>query len=41
MPTNIRLDWKGSPKTNTLAYYGKELITAVKSFIAQAPEPIP
>ena len=36
--SNIRLGWKGLPRTNTLAYYENPLITAVKSFIVQAPE---
>jgi hypothetical protein len=36
LPTNIRLDWKGLPRTNTLAYYENPEIAAVKSFIAQA-----
>ncbi len=36
-PTNIRLGWKGLRQTNTQAYYKKLLITAVKSFIVQAP----
>ncbi len=34
---NIRLGWKDLPGTNTLAYYKNPLITAVKSFIVQAP----
>jgi hypothetical protein len=29
LPTNIRLDWKGLPGTNTLAYY-KKIITYVR-----------
>jgi hypothetical protein len=33
LPTNIRLDWKGQPGTNALAYYEKSYLTAVKSFI--------
>jgi hypothetical protein len=35
--TNIRLDWNGlkGTLTNTLAYYDTELITAVRSLIAQ------
>ncbi len=36
LPANIRLDWKGLPGTNTLDYYKKLLIKAVKSFIVQA-----
>jgi hypothetical protein len=35
-PTNIRLGWKGFPRTNILAYYGNKYITTVKSFIVQA-----
>jgi hypothetical protein len=34
---NIRLGWKFSPGTNTLAYYENLYITAVKSFIGLAP----
>ncbi len=37
-PTNIRLDWKWVEVANTLAYYDTATITAVKSFIVQAPE---
>ncbi len=42
LPANIRLGWKGLPGTNTLVYYENPYITAVKSFIVQAPavEPI-
>jgi hypothetical protein len=29
----FRLDWKGLPRTNTLAYYKNPQFTAVKSFI--------
>ncbi len=36
-PTNVRLGWKGLPRTNTLAYYKNLTITAVKSFIVLAP----
>jgi hypothetical protein len=36
---NIRLVWNRLTVTNTLAYYTKELIAAVKSFIVQAPNP--
>ncbi len=39
LPANIRLGWKGLSGTNTLAYYENPYITAVKSFIVQAPEP--
>ncbi len=35
---SIRLDWKWMTLTNTLAYCGIELITAVKSYIVQAGE---
>jgi hypothetical protein len=37
LPTNIGLSWKGLPRTNTLAYYKKLYIAAVKSFIGLAP----
>ncbi len=37
LPSNIKLGWKGLPETNTLAYYENPQITAVKSFIVQAP----
>ncbi len=37
MPTNIRLGWKSVQVANTLAYYDTAIITAVKSFIVQAP----
>ncbi len=33
-----RLRWKGLPGTNTLAYYENLYITAVKSFIVEAPD---
>ncbi len=33
LPTNIRLDWKGLPGTNTLAHYENSKILTVKSFI--------
>ncbi len=36
-PTNIRLDWKGLPGSNALAYYKKSQLKAVKSFITLAP----
>jgi len=35
---NIRLKWKSMEVANTLAYYNTVTITAVKSFIGQAPE---
>jgi hypothetical protein len=37
LPANIRLGWKGLPRTNALAYYEKLKLTAVKSFITLAP----
>ncbi len=36
-PTNIRLGWKSVQVANTLAYYDTAIITAIKSFIVQAP----
>jgi hypothetical protein len=33
LPANIRLGWKGLPRTNALAYYQKAQLRAVKSFI--------
>ncbi len=36
--TNIGLDWKALPETNTLAYNGHLLIAAVKSFITLVPD---
>jgi hypothetical protein len=33
---NIRIAWKRLPVTNTVAYYGTELIRAVERFIAFA-----
>jgi hypothetical protein len=33
LPANIRLDWKGFPRTNTLDDNGNPQITAVKSFM--------
>jgi len=38
LPANIRLEWKSMEVGNTLAYYDMATITAVKSFIVQAPE---
>jgi hypothetical protein len=38
LPANIRLEWKSMEVGNTLAYYVLATITAVKSFIVQAPE---
>ncbi len=35
-PANIRLGWKGLPRTNAIAYYEKVEITGVKSFITLA-----
>ncbi len=37
LPTNIRIGWKGLPRTNTLAYYEHSLIACVKSFITMGP----
>ncbi len=37
LPPNIRLGWKWQEVANTLAYYNVATITAVKSFIVQAP----
>ncbi len=39
LPTNIRLGWKSMQVANTLAYYDTAIITAVISFIVQAPGP--
>jgi hypothetical protein len=36
-PKSISLGWKSQRVTNTLTYYGTGFITAVKSFIKQAP----
>ncbi len=40
LPTNIRLSWKGMLVTNTLAFYEKNLITAVNIFITNAQRSI-
>ncbi len=32
LPANIRLDWKGLPETNTLAYYKKSVNFGYKKF---------
>ncbi len=37
LPTNIRLGWKSMQVANTLDYYDTAIISAVKSFIVQAP----
>jgi hypothetical protein len=37
LPANIRLDWKGLPQTNTLAYYENSKIRVVKCFVTLAP----
>jgi hypothetical protein len=37
LPANIRLGWKCLKMTPLLTYYDTEFITAVKSFITQAP----
>ena len=39
LPANIRLGWKSSPGTNTLAYNEDWSITAVKRFITLGPGP--
>ncbi len=36
MLENIRLEWKLLINTNTLDYYGAQLITTVKGFIVKA-----
>ena len=38
-PSDIRLGWKGLPGTNSLAYYERSYLTAVKSFITLRPGP--
>jgi len=38
LPTNIRLCWKGLPRTNALAYCEKPSHTAIKSFITLATD---
>jgi hypothetical protein len=38
LPANIRPGWKRMEVANPLAYYYMATITAVKSFIVQAPE---
>ncbi len=40
MLQNIRLGLKWLEVTNTLAYDGELIITAVKSFVVQAKEPM-
>ncbi len=37
LPTNIRLGRKSMQVANTLSYHDTAIITAVKSFIVQAP----
>jgi hypothetical protein len=37
LPENIKLGWKSSPGTNTLAYYQNSLTMAVESFITLDP----
>jgi hypothetical protein len=37
LSANIRIGWKGLRGTNTLAYYEKSKIAAVKSFIGFSP----
>jgi hypothetical protein len=36
--TNLRIDWRGLPVANTLAYCENSKITDVKFFITSAPE---
>ncbi len=38
LPTNIKQGWKWLKVANALAYYDMTTITAVKSFIVQAPD---
>ncbi len=38
LPTNIRQGWKWIEVANALAFYDTAKITAVKSFIVQAPD---
>ncbi len=38
LPAFIRLERKRLTVTNTLAYYGTELMIGIKSFIVNAPE---
>jgi hypothetical protein len=37
LPTNIRLGWKGLPRTNTLAFHEHLLIMDVNGFITLGP----
>jgi len=37
MPAFIRLEWKRLKVSNTLAFYDSAKVTAVQSFIVQAP----
>ncbi len=37
MSLNTRLGWKGLPGASTLTHYGNPKITAVKSYMIQAP----
>jgi hypothetical protein len=38
LPTNVRLDWKGFPRKNALAYWASSTLTKGKSFITLTPE---
>jgi len=38
LPANIRIGLKGLLRTNTLAYYGNPQVTAIISFMIQAPD---
>jgi hypothetical protein len=40
LPANIRLRWNSIAVANTLAYYNKTTVTAVKSFVKQAPDAV-
>ncbi len=39
LPTNIRLDWKSLPRTNTPAFFRKFANYGQKSFITLGPGP--
>ncbi len=41
LTAKIRLGWKGLPGTDALAYYKKLFITAIKSVLMLAAEPVP
>ncbi len=40
LPANVRLGWKGTDVSNTLAYFDTATIMAVNSFTVQAHEPV-